>query len=303
MTEEERMLKKISFAMLFIYIIISTVGGLTFAATTADEAVGVEIVSEYSNLLKDDVLEVYVRLTGLQDEIADDFYLHFFEFHLNFDSAALEFIPNDAEENASEFCINTTAQDTQILQVAENKDVIVVVFESANNIDLSSAAQTGELDLAKVCFKVKGSDAAETTVAFDDAYTSVTGYVLDGTEKVRSFSCTNGDDLTFSLGSYLIIDESAQIDAEGNIKDTVSAGADVGSGILIAKLYEVESGSLVKPPVIVPTVNGRIEISESETLFTEVPEGSYKIDYFFWQGFANIKPIKDKITVNVTAAQ
>lgn len=297
------MLKKISFAILFIYIITFTVGGLAFAETTADEAVGVEIVSDYSNLLKDDIVEVYVRLTGLQDEIADDFYLHFFEFHLNFDSDVLEFIPNDAEEDASMFCITTNDQDTKILQVAENKDVVVIVFESTNNIDLSSATQSGELDLAKVCFRVNNSDAAETTVAFDDAYTSVTGYVLDGTEKVRSFSCTNGDDITFSLGSYLIMDESAEIDAAGSIKDAVSAGADIGSGILIAKLYDIESGSLVKPPVIIPTINGRVEISENAALFTEVSEGNYKIDYLFWQGFVNINPIKEKITVNVTAAQ
>ncbi len=289
------MRKGISFVLSCICIII-VFSAISVSAITADNNIGVELAFDKTEYKPGDVAEVTLFVTDIDDEEAVGEGFGFFETYLKFDSAELEFLPIDAESIKSEWCIAFGQGETNIFEPTTSyDDIIMVAFGPASSVPIRS--DNGKMAIAKIRFKVLDSPDAELTVAFHETHISDAGGNNNGYSTGREYTCIAGTAATAKISdTYYFYDDTASINSSGTITDSLHLRAKNG-GIFIAKLYNADTLEMAAPPKIL-TINGNFD-AENQVLFENIEPGSYKMDYFFWNGFITLKPISPKKTITV----
>ena len=291
------MKKGISLALSCICVIIvfSVISFSAIAADNADNNVGVELAFDKTEYKPGDVAEVTLFVTEIDDEAAIGEGFGFFETYLKFDSTELEFLPIDAESIKSEWCITFEQGETNILGLSTAyDDIIMLAFGPTYSVPIRS--DNGKMAIATIGFNVLYPIDAELSVSFHETHITDAGGNNDGYSTGREYICTARADATEKIAdTYYFYDDTASL-TSGTITDSIHLRAKNG-GIFIIKLYDAATEEMVAPPKIIP-INGNFDV-ENEVLFENVESGSYKMDYFFWNGLTDLKPLSQKKTITV----
>ncbi len=299
---------KIFKALCILLCIVSIIGCYGVSAQ-ADNYVGLELVFDRDLYVPGDIAVVTVYLTGLTDEASDSKTIGLFETHIEFDTSELDFVPVgedrfDTGVESQWFVDLSGVNDTGVFQVTANyDDIIVLAFDKGTSF-VPVCDVDGKFAVAQIAFEVYGASDGLITLDFDDTYANVVAVSKVNDEPFKEYNCIAGEAAEADVKDFLIADDVAHIDEEGRITDSLEAGIADGTGYLIAKLYDAETGVLAAP-VQIAIFGGRCTIIEGR-VFSRIPtDGIYKVEYYLWSRRANgnmdLKPLAQKVTATVVA--
>ncbi len=304
-------MKTLIMKMLCISLCVALVCGIFTVSAQVDNNVGLEVTFDRDIYVPGDVAVATVYLTGLSDEASENKTIGLFETHLTFDATELDFVPvgedrYDTGDVSQWFVDLSGTDDVNVFQITENHDnVIVLAFDKETSF-VPVCDEDGKMAVAQIVFDVLGASDDIITLGFDDTYTNVVAVSKVNDQPFNEYTCTAGDAAEAQIKDYLFADSVAYIDEEGVITGTLMAGVAEGTGYIIAKLYDAETGMLAAP-VNIAVFEGAVSV-DGGRIFARIPtDGTYKIEYYLWSrsasGSMNMKPLAQKVTADVVAIQ
>ncbi|MEE1049207.1 MAG: hypothetical protein U0M60_17525 [Clostridia bacterium] len=304
-------LKLLSFSLVSIILVVILSSGVYAAemilsaggggggggSATLDDKASIYVEFDRDEYIAGDTAYAYVYFLGLGPESNAGDILQAYQSYISYDDTKLEFAEGKFLLSSDESGITKTENPVN------GNSVIATYLYSQNGIALDDIAYGAEI--LKLTFNVKASVGETLEIDFDDTYEIE--IITKDVEKVYEISGAYGDEVNVIPGEASIVSNLTEYDGDTN---TVSSILDVNvtranGAVLIAKLYNNETGQLVAPvqtKILVKGLNRFGGKSGNELKFNvsdDISKRELEVQYFVWDSITGMKCISKTYTDGV----